>query len=471
MRIINITEPGLSHSLIIDATLQEAEVEEYSIDDGAPIQLASLLKGGQPNLVVVEVFRSLDFTADVVQHVRTVAPDTPIFLMFHNDGRTNQNLPQPFHANTVARQLGVNDYIDTGEAYDVLTVSSRLLKAAGIEPQFKLTAHGKNRILVGDILFDVIARRAYSSKPSETNDIDDPDADGFQPVSYAIHRSLFTARGAKKRMGEQFDEISNLTQLFELTPEEAKFIEVLSTRQGSAISINDIAEAMYDGVFKPERYFVDRLHSSLLNKIGKFVDNPEDYILFDVSHDGYVLNEHDLSIKPALDLDQKWIAAAAGEDDTIISDDEPTLASVLGEFDAAFQDNRPAKPAVDFTTSLVVGIRKEITDNIIIDTKRGVLNVKGQRSSRIDINDEECRVLEAFYVMEQPTTSLNALKDYIYIGDTKPSTRHVRSIINGLNEKFVQLGLQHDAIQSIKGQGFAFYAHGSDNPMPAPKEA
>lgn len=299
MRIINITEHDKSSRFFFNTTLEAAGIHEHFVEDISAVQLETALKSGPVALVAVEAHRSFDLTQRTIQQVRALAENIPIFVIFHSEVPEEASINRAGLAayltfNKTSERPSDNflrdvTVIDADAEDAVLDAPIKLLRSLNIEPQFTISGTEISNIRVGSIFFNVSERKAY--KVNDNQEIDD-EFDGqnhWTSIHHARHKSEF----AKRSVTTPRNDLPHQTILFELTAEEAKFLEILASRQGTSISSKDIAEQIYDGIFVPRHAALACIQSSLIKKLSRHVDDPEKYIVYDAKTDSYMLNEQD----------------------------------------------------------------------------------------------------------------------------------------------------------------------------------
>lgn len=304
MRILNITEWDKSSNWVLDNIIENAGIPERSVEDIKSVQLEHALQQGEADLIVIEAHRTLDLADRIIQQAQAISPETPIFVIFHSEASPSAGAERDRQI-VQSRLRNIAGFVDANE--DTNYAATRLLEAMGIHPEFDVKNPEKANVRVGDILFNVLERKAYSiTKPSPESD---QHSDSWISVSDIIHNITgnfkFAQSGSKLRIASAFATSSDQTELFELTVEEAKFIEILAWDQGEAVKRSTITQRMYDGVFQPELHRIDSIFYGLRDKITAHGRNADDFTAYLSEKDGYALNDHAMSLSdnPVVDID------------------------------------------------------------------------------------------------------------------------------------------------------------------------
>lgn len=445
MRVITITDPQKSSDFIIRDVLFAAHIDDHDVEDVQPIELGGALNKAPADLIVVEAHTTRDFAEKMVEQAKKFAPDTPIFVLYHQEAAPLSGAEREKLAGQFAFTQNVAGFFDTNAP--VNDFARQLLQAAGIKPQFELNVPNKANIQVGNIRFNVLEQKAYTLHTTQANgELDD--VGPLRSIAHVSQQVLFSLRAKSSKFSNQFDASTHENVLFGFSAEEARFIEVLSLRQGEPIKRNDIADMMYRGIVRPDVSKVDTLEASLLDKIGQFVDNPEAYIQY-IPDEGYLLNDDALSIQ-APDI------AADIDADLAPAEDPYDAQDPLIDFGDTSPDRKPAA-AADYTTYDIINERYVI-GNFVIDNGKGIMYPAGQRKSIVPLEDAESSLLQCLHREPNIVLSLADLRDDIFPGDNKPDTKYVRTLIAGLNDKLKGMGAEADVIQSIRGRGFTVIA-------------
>ena len=393
------------------------------------------------DLFIIEALRNEESTVRMLQQVQRAAPEGSSFIIYHSEAEPKDHaerakLKQRF------LDLGANGFADVG--MDAFTFTGTLLETAGLEPKYDLLPVERAIVPIGDFHFDLLARKAYYTKPMGPYDDDDEHVaskDTWKPLGMTAERLMFAAktkRGIAKLYGPQMRRGGSQTYFeglpsFDITEKEARLIDVLRSDNRNYYEAKLLILDMHNAEFStilPEAATVKQMRDRITAEIANYVDNAERYILYSEDK-GFMLNEVALEIDP--DLTRAAIEEHRASAEVFLQQEMyPAWESDL------LNDRKTSanETTAEYKTYVVPDRKFLLHDVIFVNLKRGSLSVATSDKKGLRINDAESLLLE--YLHDNATTPISAqtLIENIYSGSKKPSIETLRAVITSFNDKF-----------------------------------
>lgn len=443
MKILLVTDKPKSSGFAVRDMFFVAGVK-HDLQEASALEAVSNFDSLSPDFIVVESLDNPDFSKNVVKQTSMLAGKTPIFVLHHgemHDAALNASIESEF------RDLGADGFADTQSNFD--QVASRLLQTAGVRPPQQLRHINKRSVLVGDIRFDLIAKKVYSFKDEGGDEYDQDD--DFVSFAHTSQRMLFNARS----QGRSAKQSTDANKLFDLDDQEVALLNTLALRQGEYIPRKDIIRFMQaDQRIVPEIETLDSIVTGLITKLSDHRENYGDFVLH--RNNRYCLNDIDMPlVGMKIDLPDP-------------ESDAPDLRAVLAE---EYGDR--SMSGISYAVYPPSQNKLSIGPHLRVNTNTAKAYVFRNANNSVALDEQEIAIIEFIAHADENVTSMRNIISDIYVGPEKPSTRYLRGLIGSVNQKIVSLGFQDDLIKTVKGRGFGlnpdFISQDSHAPVPRHK--